>query len=97
MKRFLILLLAGLVCMTACQKASPTPSSTSTNLTDSLPISTTSSEDSAQPDEPIDFSALFSPKSRNEGATVTPMTPDGSYITGNYTKVDSKQTLLPAY
>lgn len=90
MKRFLILLLAGLVCMTACQKASPAPSSTPASSTDSLPSSTDPSENPAQPNEPIDFSALFSPKPRNEDATVTPLTPDGKYLTGNFTTIDSE-------
>lgn len=84
MKRLLIILLAGLTCLTACTgklPANTTPADTASTVSSQQNPSNTPTE--------ADFAAMFEPKPRNEGVTVTPLAPDGQYITGNYTTVDS--------
>lgn len=83
MKRLLPILLAGLVCLTACTAKLPANTvSTATTVS--------SSENSSNTPTEVDFSPLFAPKDRNKGAHETPMTPDGKYVTGNYTTVDAE-------
>ncbi len=84
MKRLLTLLLAGLTCLTACKSKVPavtTPRDTA--------ITVQSEQPSSKP-ETVDFSPMFAPKERNKNAKINELTPDGKYITGNYTTVDTE-------
>ena len=79
MKRLITLLLAGMLCLTACTAKVPANTASAA----------TTVSDSNTPTE-ADFSPLFAPKDRNKGAHEAPMTPDGKYVTGNYAAVDAE-------
>lgn len=83
MKRLFILLLAGITCLTACRNNAATvttPTDTATTVTDS--------DSSQSPTTTADFSPLFAPADREGQYTINDLTPDGEYVTGNYTTID---------
>ncbi len=84
MKRILILLLAGLTCLTACQSKTPHNSDTS-NTTVSVNGDTTK-----KPTSTADLSPLFAPAEREGKVKVNEFTLDGEYVTGNYTTVSGE-------
>lgn len=84
MKRFLILLLAGLTCLTACQSKTP-PKFSTNNTTVSVQGDTTNKVPTT-----TDFSPLFAPEEREGNVKVSELTPDGNYVTGNYTSVSGE-------
>lgn len=86
MKRFFALILVAAFCLAACQSK---PASNTDNT--SKNTSTTASTTADTKKDPVvkeDFSHLFAPAERNGNVTVNELTADGSYITGNYTRVD---------
>ena len=84
MKRFWILLMAGLFCLTACTGKAPTNSDTS-NTT----VSATNSDTDNTP-ETEEFSSLFAPKKREGTIKTNELTADGEYVTGNFTTVSGE-------
>lgn len=82
MKRIFILLLAGLTCLTACRTKAPittTPPDTA--------VTVTGSETSKNPTTTADLSPLFAPADRKGEYKTNELTPDGEYVTGNFTTV----------
>lgn len=86
MKRFLLLLLAGLTCFTACRANTPADTTTDKNTA----VTTDQQQSSDSDIIPQDFSHLFAPAEREGTVKVNELSADGSYITGNYTRVDGE-------
>ncbi|MBQ8381754.1 MAG: CotH kinase family protein [Clostridia bacterium] len=86
MKRFLIVLLAALACLTGCSSKTP---SDATSAAPSDQSNTTPSDDPKTTTLPSDLSSLFAPTVReDQNYTVGALTENGSYIAANYATVD---------
>ena len=77
-------LLAGLTCLTACNSKTP-PTSSTDNTTVSVQNNTSNKIPTT-----ADYSPLFAPVEREGKVKVNELTPDGNYITGNYTSVSGE-------
>ncbi len=85
-KRFLIVLLAGLAILTGCKSGAPADT-TSVTPGEQVPTETTKPETTL----PSDLSSLFAPTVRDDKQyTETPLSPDGSYLSANYTAVSGE-------
>ena len=86
MKRFLIVLLAAITCLSGCNNSNPTMENTTVASDDHTSSTTTNTPETTIP---TDLSALFQPTIRDEGNyTMGNLSADGSYISGNYSAVD---------
>ena len=92
MKRFLIVLLAGLLCFTGCNSQSPVSSDTSAASTAGSHDHTADTEPSEPGTSfPEDLASLFMPKDRDDGTyTMGTLAADGNYVSGNYTSVSGE-------
>lgn len=86
MKRFLIVLLATITCLSGCNNSKPTAEDTTVASDDHTSSTTTNTPETTIP---TDLSALFQPTIRDEGNyTMGNLSADGSYISGNNSAVD---------
>lgn len=88
MKRILLLLLAGITCLTACSHKAPTDSTAPDTSKPSVTV--TDPNTTQTPTTTADHSPLFAPKDREGQIKVNELTPDGEYITGNYTSISGE-------
>lgn len=85
MKRFIAILLVAASCLVACQ----TKPSSDTVPTSSSKITTTKpTTPEKKPVVKQDYSHLFAPEERFGNVKVNELSTDGTYVSGNYTRVD---------
>ena len=85
MKRFIAILLVAASCLVACQ----TKPSSDTAPTSSSKITTTKpTTPEKKPVVKQDYSHLFAPEERFGNVKVNELSADGTYVSGNYTRVD---------
>lgn len=87
MKRFLIVLLTAVLCLAGC--GSSDQSTTEPSVTPGDPAHTTAPNTPDTTTLPPELGSLFQPALREEeNISLSTLTEDGSYLTGNYTTVD---------
>ncbi len=88
MKRFILVLMAATLCLTACKNEPSTDQTASSNGDPTAPSSSSSDSVKVPEASSTDLSHLFAPADREGNYTVNDLTADGRYLTGNYTTVD---------